>query len=303
MTTFRALLLVATTLLAMPAIAEEPAAQAAPTFADIVAMIKDKNAKYKLDKLAPAVEASNHAWRPRDVYELLDLGAPPDVLKLAAGKAKMFWDGSAKALPAVITNAREGAPSETVKIATNDDLVIVFEHFNDIKYEIEAAKSALGALAPRASYEDDVKYDMRTRDFDIRQAQTMSPFEGRIAKTTFDIELTGGFTPHDGACTRPTVVVDLTKVNFDLFRYTLGGLRVEVPVSLDAGSNVEAAKFAATGQYRFEATGKPICVSAAQAATLSSQGSKLRMTLRRPFDSDNWTGTASFVNAKTNTKL
>lgn len=286
-----------------PAHAEDPAEAATPSFDDIVAMLKDKNAQFKQDKLQQAVAASAHPWRPKDIYALVDLGASPAITSIAAGKAKMFWDGSAKSLAVVQKTGRDAAPAETVKIGNNADLVMIFEHFNDIKYGLDAAKNQVGTLQPRQGYEDDVKYDMRKRDYDLRLAAALAPFEGQIAKSTFEAELTGSFTPHDGSCTRAQVVVDLSKVNFELFRYTMGGLKVDVPFELSAGSNVETAKWSASGQYRFEATSAPLCVSAAQAATLSSQGSKLKITMSRPFDSDRWTATATFHNAKTGAKL
>lgn len=301
MTPLRALMLACTLLAGPVAFGQE--GQDGPKFSDIVTMLKDKNAQYKQDKIQEAVEQSAHTWRPKDVYELLDLGASPPVLSVAAAKAKMFWDGSARTLAQVLQDGREGAPAETVKVRGNDELVIVFEHFNDIKYGMEEAKQGVGPLQPRQGYEDDIKYDMRKRDHDLKMAAALAPWEGRINKTTFEIELTGGFTPHDGKCTQAHIEVDLSQVSFELYRYSMGGLKVDVPIEIGGNANIESARWTASGSRRFEAKSKPICVSAAQAATLASQGSKLQITLSRPFDSDKWTGTGSFVNAKTNARL
>lgn len=289
----------ASLLAAAPASAQD--APEGPSYGDIVAMLKDKNAALKMDLVQKAVDTSVHTWRPKDVYEVLDLGATPPVARAAAAKANMFWDGSAKPLQKVREEARGRAAAETVRITSNEDLVMVFETFAEVQYGLKAAEKEVGPLKPRESWEDDVKFDMRKRAHDVSLAQALGPHEGRIEKTTFEAELTGGFTPHDGSCTQPHVSVDLSQVAIDTYRYAMGGRRMDVPIAIAGNSNVESARWAASGGYRFEAYGKAIC--GGSSSSLAAQGSKLKITLTRPLDSDAWSATATFHNAKTNARL
>ena len=52
---------------------------------DIMALAADKNIKLKQDKLIGAIEASEFDWSFEDVYTLVDMDHPPEVVKPAAG--------------------------------------------------------------------------------------------------------------------------------------------------------------------------------------------------------------------------
>ncbi len=271
-----------------------------PSFADILAMGKDKNASLKLDLLKAAIDDSPHEWHTKDVYALVDLELGSEIAEMAAAKAGIFWQGGTS-LRQLAVDGRASAKPQTTKIG-NSDLIILFEDLNDIKNNQDMAIKAVGDLPPRLGHEDDNLFQLRQRQHEEAIIKARSPWEGQVDVTSFEIELTGGFTPHDGKCTQAHINADLSMVQFQLFRTAMGGLRVEVPIAMTS-KNVEKAQFVAINPYRFEAWSKPICVSSAAASSLAGQGSKLKMTIHRTFDGDNWTGIGDFHNAKTNAKL
>jgi len=271
-----------------------------PSFADIMAMAKDKNAKLKLEKIHEALENSPHEWHTKDVYALVDLDLDPELAKKAAAKAGIFWQGGTS-ITQLETEGRASASPQTIKV-TNADLVILFEDMNDIKNNMDMAVKAVGDLPARAGHESDNQYQLRERQHKEAIVSAKAPWEGLVDVTRFEGEFTGDFTPHDGKCTQAHINVDLAMVQFPLFRTAMGGLRVEVPIAVTS-KNVEKAQFVAINPYRFEAWSNPICVSAAAATTLSTQGSKLKVTFGRTFDGDVWVGEGEFTNAKTNGKL
>jgi hypothetical protein len=276
-------------------------AQGATSMADILSLANDKNISLKLDKLASAVEGSAFDWSVENVYSLVDLDMPEEVCKPAATKAGMFWD-SPKSMKAIIDAGRASAGSQTITINGNPDLVMVFEFFNEVHWGIKAAEEQVGPLKPKESWESDDAFWLRKRKHEEAIAAATSPWEGKIDATTFSAVLTGGFSPYDGSCTSALVDLDLSQVQFDLYRRTLGGNAVNVPVAA-TGRNVGSISFMASGRRRFEAISTPLCVSAGSAASLAAAGSKVELTFRRPHNSDKWTGTAEFKNAKTGARL
>ena len=186
--------------------------------------------------------------------------------------------------------------------AREADITILDGVFNDIKNALTLAEQQAGTLVPRMDHETDDAWFLRERKHQEDLVAARSPVHARIAATTFEIEIHGGFTPYDGSCTQGTVSIDLSPVDFGLYRYALGGRRVDLPLSLDA-DNVQTAQFKASGSRVFEATSTPVCVSESAAASLTEAGSTLSVTLRRPPDSDQRTGSAEFKNAKTGAKL
>jgi hypothetical protein len=271
-----------------------------PSFRDIMTLAKDKNAKLKIDKIAEAIELSSHTFTVKDVYALVDLDLDPALAEKAAKKAGIFWNGAAS-LNQIAADGRASASPQTLSLK-NSDLVILFEEINEYKNAEAQAIKAVGELAPRASHEDDNKYQLRKRKHDEAMAHARAPWEGKIDATTFQGEFTGSFTVYDGSCTQAHINVDLSMVKFELFRTAMGGLRVEVPIQATS-KNIQKAQFSAMGAYRFEAWSTPICVSSGAAASLAGQGSKLKITFKRTHDSDTWTGTGEFYNGKTNAKL
>ena len=281
-------------------VATSASAEDAPTFRDIMTLAKDKNAKLKLDKIHEALELSDHEWKTKDVYALVDLDLDPSLAEKAAAKAGIFWTGGTS-LSELTNTGRASAQPQTIKL-TNSDFVILFEEMNDYKNGQDLAVKGVGDLAPRPAHEDDNQYQLRERKHEEAVVSARAPWEGKVDATSFEAELTGGFTAYDGSCTQAHINVDLSMIQFDLFRTAMGGLRVEVPIAVTS-KNVEKAQFTAVSPYRFEAWSNPICVSSGAAAGLASQGSKLKITFKRTFDSDSWTGTGEFYNAKTNARL
>lgn len=273
-------ILLAALALAAPAMAQD----APPTREDVMAIAADKNIKLKMDKLTGAINASQFQWTYEDVYTLVDMEHPPEVTKPAAAKAGMFYDNP-KSLSSIIKAGRESARPEAIKISSNADFVIVFETFNDFKYAIEAANRKAESIDPRKSHESDNDWFLRKRKAEEARLAEVSPIEGKISNTTFEAELTGSVI-EDGGCNKPRVTIDLEKIDFGLYRYTLGGKQVDLPMAL-AGASVEKVGFLASGGRRFEATGT--CTKAAPGSP-----AKLSLRMHRPFDSDQWSGTAEF---------
>jgi len=295
----RAVALCAAALLSSsPSVAQD--ASEDPSFRDIMKLAKDKNAKLKLDKITEAIELSSHAFTTKDVYALVDLDLDPTLADKAAKKAGIFWQGGTS-LNQLAAEGRASAAPTTFNL-NNGDLVILFEEINEYKNEEALAIKNVGDLAPKASHEDDNKYQLRQRKHDEAIVRARSPWEGKIDAATFVGEFTGGFTQYDGNCTQAHIEVDLSMVTFELFRAAMGGLRVEVPIQT-ASKNIQKVQFSAMSPYRFEAWSNPICVSSGAAASLAGQGSKLKITFKRPHESDSWTGTGDFYNGKTNGKL
>ncbi|NCG17681.1 MAG: hypothetical protein GWP91_01515 [Rhodobacterales bacterium] len=261
----------------------------------------DKNIKMKMDKLTGAIAKTNFDWAFEDVYVLVDLDMPPDIIKMAAGKAGMFYTGNEKSLTKIAADGRETASARTI-VLNNSDFVILFETYNDIKYEEEAIRERIGDFKAREEHETDDVFFLRKRKYDEGLLAAVSPVVGKIDKLTFEAMLTGGFTPHDGSCTQGLIEIDLNQISFDLFRYALGGRRVMVPINI-ADSNVASAKFEANKGQKFTALSSPVCVSAGAAAGLAGQGSKFKVTFSRMHDENVWSGTGSFTNAKTGGKL
>ena len=285
--------------LMMPQLA---AAQDEYTRDDIQMLLSDKNLKLKYDKLKTAVESTTFDWSFEDAYMLIDAEVPEDIVRIGTGRAGMFYDGTNKSMNQIWEAGYATAQPQTIKV-TNTDFVVVFEFFNDQKYAIQATADRLGSVEPQQSYEtDDVYFERKRRHEEAIHAAT-APIAGAIEKTTFEAEVTGGFKPHDGSCGAAEVQVDLAAVSFDLFRYTLGGKRTKVPIQT-SGSNVATVEFAAaSGSRFFQATSNPICVSSGAYSGLQSAGSKLKVTFQREYGSDNWKGSAEFVNARTGSRL
>lgn len=266
--------------LSFPAHAED----GPPSRDDVMAIASDKNIKLKLDKLVSAVEASEFDWSYEDVYTLVDMEHPPEVTKPAAAKAGMFYDNP-KAMSKIIADGRASASPETITVSKNEDFVVLFETFNDIKYGIEAAQKERGAIQPRQSHESDDDWFLRQRKADEVQAAKIAPLEGKIPATTFDLLLTGTVQPM-GDCNKPFVTIDLNKIDFGLYRYALGGKSVDLVTSV-TGKNVEKVAFQASGGRRFEVVG-----TCSKAAVGSPVVASVKMS--RALDSNSWTGSAEF---------
>ena len=151
--------LLAACLLAVSSLAQ---AQEAGSFDEVLALAQDKNIHLKVDKLVTAVSDSTFPWTFEMVYQLVDLGMPEEVCKPAAAKAGMFWDNP-KAMSTITEDGRRSAQSQTITVASNPDLVMVFEFFNEVKWGIKAARDQVGALKPKESWEDDNAFWLRKR--------------------------------------------------------------------------------------------------------------------------------------------
>ena len=122
---FPVLLALSTWSVAGEAVAED----GAPTHDDIMALAKDENIQLKMDKLVSAVNDSTFDGSYGQVYALVDMEMPEEVLKPAAAKAGMFWDGTAKALDRIVADGHASARPQTVTISGNADFVVLFEFF------------------------------------------------------------------------------------------------------------------------------------------------------------------------------
>lgn len=234
--------------------------------------------RWSPDKLAAAVEASVRRWEPDDVYELIDREVPPEIIKVVAGKVGLFYDGSQQPLSKIASDARAGAPSETVEIT--GDVGPMFTWFQGIFKERTAAEDTLGVPSMRGSNETEHQYQRRMREYEENRVRTVGPVEGRMQAASFHLVLPATLS-NVGGCERPVAIGDASTVDFDLFREVAGSRMPETPMNL-ASHSVEKLFFAVAPQRRIEAQGR--CGRSAET---------LDVTLKRSAEGQ-WTASGDF---------
>jgi hypothetical protein len=276
----------------------------ASTYDSVITMLGDP-AVPPADIIKLVTEATDE-FLPRHVYALVDRGAPKDLISAVAIKAAIFYDGTLEPLQVQAAKARAGQPPQTIPLHSAEDIIILFEWFNDLKYEREAAIAAVGELAPQAAGELTGAYDKRARVHEEAVATTRARFEGRIDVTTFEIALPATFDAYDtttGCIPKARFLVDLGAVNFYTFREAMGGPNLTSPITQTKPVTVATLHFSSDGTRRFEGLSKPVCVSADAARAVTADDVKFKLLLKRTYKGQDWTGVGEFVNAKTGANL
>lgn len=273
----------------------------APAFALDLAEVNGMiDAKRPPAEIAELITKSTDPWLPHDVYALIDRRAPVEITKAAAGKAAMFYDGK-NLLPMDDLWKREIAtvPPQTIDIKSDAEFSKIFEFFDSIKAESDAAKKGAGAKPTKNASETDNTFDKRARAADEQLVGILGPIEGKIDQTTFSIEVPLKLGAYDGSrCWgAPTYHVDLSSQPFQSWRNTNGTKGDQVVVLDKKSTNVASVKWIGTTPYGFDVVGKSLCPYE-YAGELGGQGVKLKLTMKRTRKGEDWTGHAVIVGAR-----
>jgi hypothetical protein len=251
--------------------------------ADIYPILPPAGAKsWDPKPLIDAIKASTATFTPKDVYELIDRKVRPDVIAPVAAKAGLFFDpNSMLAISDQQAKARGSAMKQSLTLE-DATFVQLFEFFQDMKNELDAAEARVGPLQAQQGSETQSIFERRARSHQEQVVKARGPFEGRIQNTTFVVTLSASVSDRDG-CSRSVATWDAGAVSFDLFRLGMGNTKVSVlPVQLSASPTVEKAQFTLENPRRFEILGR--------CGTTATKG---RITMSRTPEGV-WTGTASF---------
>ncbi len=252
--------------LALPAIAvaQDDAPIVIDRVRDIYPLLPPEDARrWDPAPVVEAIEASDGTFTPADVYALVDRRAPAPIIEAVSHKASLFYDPSWRPLDEQRIAARIPQPAQTLTL-TASDFVILFEFFNDVKNDIAAAETALGSLR-RGPSETDSLFERRSRQHTEERIRATGLHEARIASTTFAITLPASTQTLDG-CARPVASVDLSALDFDLYRTGVGTRSVRNAIALRS-SSIESARFDTNNGARFEVLGR--CGGSGRKATLS----------------------------------
>jgi hypothetical protein len=240
------------------------------------------------------VHAHKGEWLPRHVYQLIDAKAPPDIIKAVAAHAVVFYDGTnPKSLEQVAVAARAGMAPQSVKLT---DFVILFEWFADLKTEIDQLHASVPPLKPQQPGETTAQYDVRKRTWDEDLIMAVTPAEGRIDLTTFDVELPALYTADAKGCAVGTAEVPLDQVNYFTFRTAMGTTNQKVPVAPKKSRSIAGGEFYNGETKYFRVTSKPACGEVASG--LISSGGKAKLLLNRSTKGGDWTAAGEFTNTR-----
>lgn len=268
----------------VPARAQEPKQAPALTvnsLADVYAALPPEGAKnWDSGPLVDAIGKSTHVFTPNDYYEVLDKRLLPEIVKVMAAKAAVFYDPNAQPLDEIAAKARLGQTKTTIQVGASN-FVEVLEFFNDVKNDLAAAETRVGPATPQGKTESQNAYERRIRTRIEALAKAKGPVEGRVESTTFQVELPATPTELDG-CKRSVAQFDASALPFELFRTTFGTTATNAIVDTKGSTTIEAARFTLENPRRFEVVGR-----------CGTTGAKLRMTLNRTYDGK-WRGQGGF---------
>jgi hypothetical protein len=230
--------------------------------------------------LVTAIGKSTFAFTPNHFYALLDMGAHPEVVKIVAAKAAVFYDPKALPLPVQAANARRGQPKVTMQIGPGN-FVELFEFFNDAKNDIDQAMARIGPAAPQGPSESINLYERRIRTREEQVVKSIGPFQGRIEATTFQVALPAAVVDRDG-CKRSVSTVDMSSIDIELFRTGMGTIATTAAIDCKGSATIESARFTLENPRRFEVIGR-----------CGTTGTKLALTMNRSHDGK-WTGVGGF---------
>lgn len=232
--------------------------------------------------LIDAIKSSTATFTPKDVYELIDRKVRPDVITPVAAKAGLFYDPNSMLAIADQQAKARGAAMKSSLTLDSATFVQLFEFFQDMKNELDAAEARVGPLQPQQGNETQSIFERRARSHQEQVVKARGPFEGRIQNTTFVVTLDAAVTDRDG-CSRSVATWDAGAVSFDLFRLGMGTTKASTAlVALSTSPTVEKAQFTLENPRRFEILGR--------CGTTASKG---RITMTRTPEGA-WSGTAAF---------
>src|SRR5688500_3126637 len=150
-------------------------------------------------------------FTPKHVYELVDRQVLPDVIRVVAAKAALFYD-PVQMLPLSVQaeKARVGA-KQTVTLDERN-FAELFAFFGGVKDDLAAAEKRIGPAQPKQENESTSMYERRLRSRDESLVKAKGPFEARINGTTFAVALPATVVDKDG-CKRSVATFDATAID------------------------------------------------------------------------------------------
>jgi hypothetical protein len=252
-------------------------------------------------EIIAAMNSSSFEFLPRHVYELVDMEAPNELIQAMSTKCALFFDANEdanKPLTKVASDAR--LYQKASELVLNDgNMVLMFEFFQDMHNEIEAAGKGVGSLEPKRSGELDRDFDKRQRDHAVAIVKAKAPFEGQIDAAVFQWTLTAEYEPVDARtnCTRAKLFADMEAVDFFVFRNTIGGLSNSTKIDIKSRT-VETLELRSDGSRRIEGYSYKICGQSAD--SLNAKGVTLAATVSRSWVGEDWKGAGEFVDKNKN---
>jgi len=238
------------------------------------------------------VHAHKGDWLPRHVYQLIDAKAPPDVIRVMAAHAVVFYDGTTpKSLEAVAASARVGMSPQTIVLT---DFLILFEWFGDLKTEADGLRAGIPALKPQQGGETPAQYDIRKRTYDEDVILAVTPVEGKIDLTTFEVELPATYTADAKGCAVGTAEVALDQVNYFTFRTAMGTTNPKVAVAPKKSRSIAGGEFYNGETKYFRITSKAACGEAGNSLIVG--GGKAKLQLSRTAKGGDWSAAGEFTN-------
>lgn len=266
-----------------------PVSARAASVDDVIAMVAAAKPPAEVIEF---VHAHKGEWLPRHVYQLIDAKAPPDIIRVVAAHAVVFYDGTKpKSLDEIAASARTGMAAQTVPLT---DFVILFEWFVDLKSEADQLRASVPALKPQQPTESAAQFDIRKRTYDEDVIFAVTPAEGRIDLTTFSVELPALFTADAKGCAIGTVEVPLDQVNYFTFRTSMGTTNQKVPIVPKKSRSIAGGEFYNGETKYFRLNSKAVCGEAGN--SLISAGGKAKVLLNRTAKGGDWTAAGEFTN-------
>ena len=286
--------MLALALIAAPGAHAEDAEEAPLQVSSARDVVKAAEAGKSDGEILEAIKASSRDWRPKDMFEMIDKGVSEEVTKGLAAQLGLFWEDWFQPLDTITADARKFGDATTLKL-NDGNLVVLFEWFNDIKYEREAAVKGVGDLAPKGASELDRAYDVRKRKHEVDKAKAAGGPEGKVEALSVELDLTGEWGPYDArrGCGKAMLNKVVNEVDFFVFRETLGNLGNRADVELKSRS-IESLAFASDADRRIEGQSFDVCTSESSYTSMAGKPVKLQATIQRTYDGK-WTGRGEFV--------
>jgi len=225
------------------------------------------------------------------------------VIGAVATKAAIFYDGSQLPLDQQGQSVRDATPPNTITITNPDDMVMLFEFFNDMKYGMDAAKQQIGPAPVQKDTDMQSVYDKTYRKWQEDTVAATAPFEGQIDHTDFDISLPATWAPYTAGCTKAILHVPMDSVQFMLFRAAMGSNLVLFDVTMPKSVTVAKLQFAGENHREFNGESWPICVDQATATTIMAGPVSWKGDIHRTHVGADWTGTGEFIDGHTNAPI
>jgi hypothetical protein len=240
-----------------------------------------------------AIDGSESKFRPRDVYTLVDGGAPEEVVRVMAGKAGVFVsDDVLMTLAQFAAGARGGAAPQSFVVA-NGGFGLALGRLAELGADKETMERGMRRSHPRAEDETIRAYDTRIREAQREQVLATAQIDGQIEAVNVELKLkvSGGTFDAATGCGEVNLE-DAIDLAYLPFRGAIGADDSRVPVALESRI-IDVVWFDSTPKRRFSATSKGVCMAEADFNALVAD-TTLKGALRRTAEG-NWSGDLEMV--------